>query len=413
LPDNSTWFPKQTNINFTVKNLSPSRLIHIFNYPLFPGQTRDLLAIPEISEGDIRHSLIKGELANFLRMKVVGIVSSTIDLLQLDASQAAFIVEGGYIPTNLEVPAKSPLITLSLDSRTIYVSKSGSDTSGNGSQLMPFFTVSFALTQVNDASQTRPHEIRVGTGNYTEDLLIKPWVGITGAPATSAFEGPTTITVNSIDFDPSFQGLGFNVAWLSHLTFNNAPTFNFANFSALDAQLTFFDCLFNSGATYVGAGSGNVNNINWDDCLCYGEVFIQDCQYFFLTGGSLIQITGGGNALDVTSTVEATTLLALQCAINGNINLHTPALNPLVAAELVGCAVAGNLILNGNVSYTSTADGIPSSITLMNSAPPPVLSTKANAIGYVAASSANWNNSAPTSIASALDRIAAKIGPIS
>jgi len=72
VPSN-TFFPKLTSINFTVKNLSVNRKIHIFNYPINPGQTRDLLAIPEISEMDIRHSLIKGELANFIRNKTISI----------------------------------------------------------------------------------------------------------------------------------------------------------------------------------------------------------------------------------------------------------------------------------------------------------------------------------------------------
>jgi|SRR5271166_2415991 len=92
---NDTVFQKLTSINFTVKNLSSSRAIHIFNYPIYPGQTRDLLAIPEISESDIRHSLIKGELANFIRMEVISIVSSSIDLNQNDASQEQFLKNAG------------------------------------------------------------------------------------------------------------------------------------------------------------------------------------------------------------------------------------------------------------------------------------------------------------------------------
>jgi len=406
LPDKRNFFRKLTNINFIVKNRSPIRRIHIFNYPLDPGQTRDLLAIPEISESDIRHSLIKGELANFIRLNVVEIVSSTIDLVQEDASQEKFLVDAG-----LDVP--SLLESDFTKTQIVYVNKSGSDDTGTGSLVLPFATISHALLSITDASQDKVYEINVGPGDYTEDLLIRPWVGIVGVAATSAFEGLTTLTVNSISFSPLWAGPTFNVGWISHITFNNLPVFDFSTLSSIDGQLTFLDCLFNSGATYIGAGSGNVNNINWDDCLSYGLVTIRDCQYFFMTGGSLIQITGGGNGLDVSSTVEATTWLACQCAVNGNVNLHTLLINPTVAAQLIGCAVVGNLTLDGHVTYTSTADGVPSNITLLNSAPPPVLSTQANAIGYAAASSANWNNSVPTTVTAALDRIAAKIGPIS
>jgi hypothetical protein len=89
------FFNKLTNINFTVKNNSPNRKIHVFGYPIMPGQTRDLFYIPEISEDDIRSSLVKGELAAFIRNGTVSIVSSSIDLSQYDASQAAFITAAG------------------------------------------------------------------------------------------------------------------------------------------------------------------------------------------------------------------------------------------------------------------------------------------------------------------------------
>ncbi len=98
MPDTETFFQKLTSINFTVKNLSPNRKIHIFNYPLMPGETRDLLAFPEISEADIRHSLIKGELANFIRMGVISIVSSSIDLAQYDSQQQTFLTNAGISP---------------------------------------------------------------------------------------------------------------------------------------------------------------------------------------------------------------------------------------------------------------------------------------------------------------------------
>jgi len=101
MPDTQTFFAKLTNINFTVKNLYRGKRLTIFNFPIEPGQTRDLLAIPEISEADIRHSLIKGQLANLIRMRAIYVVSSSIDLLQFDSSQAAFLAAAGVPPSTL------------------------------------------------------------------------------------------------------------------------------------------------------------------------------------------------------------------------------------------------------------------------------------------------------------------------
>ena len=98
MASNDTFFPKQTSINFTVKNNSTTRSIKIFNYTIGAGNTRDLLAIPEISESDIRHSLIKGELANFIRNQTVTIVSSSIDLTQYDIQQEQF-QDGAGVPS--------------------------------------------------------------------------------------------------------------------------------------------------------------------------------------------------------------------------------------------------------------------------------------------------------------------------
>lgn len=295
MPVSDGFYSKQTAINFTVKNISPQqKTIRVFNYPMAYGASRDLMAIPEISEDDIRNSLIKGELADKIRNGSLTIVSSTIDLLQLDASQSAFLINNGYLPSLANIPAVTSNTVLAGDSRTVYVSKAGNDTTGDGSFLMPFASISHALSQMTDSSQVRPHQIQVGPGEYTEDILIRPWIGIVGVPATSGFEGLTTVTVNSVTFDPRWFGNTYNVAWFSHITFNNAPTFDFSIQSSLNGQLTFFDCLFNSGVTYIGDQSGNVNNVVWDDCLSYGLVSVRDCQYFFMTGGSLIQITGGG-----------------------------------------------------------------------------------------------------------------------
>lgn len=95
----NSFFRKLTDIHFTIKNLSKNKCINVFNCPINPGQTKDLLALPEISEADIRHSLIKGELANLIRLKVISIESSSIDLDQSDPSQAAFITSGGFTPS--------------------------------------------------------------------------------------------------------------------------------------------------------------------------------------------------------------------------------------------------------------------------------------------------------------------------
>ena len=68
---------------FVVRNISPQRkTIFIFNYPINYHETRDLLKIPGIFEGEIKSSLMKGTLKRKFLNQDIELVISNIDLLQ-------------------------------------------------------------------------------------------------------------------------------------------------------------------------------------------------------------------------------------------------------------------------------------------------------------------------------------------
>ena len=100
-----SFFPKRANTNFIIRNTSPSRKkIRVFTYPINYGESRDLMAIPIISEADIRHSLLKGELLERLLNHDIQIIESSIDLLSFDPEQKAFLEEQlKIILTNLSI----------------------------------------------------------------------------------------------------------------------------------------------------------------------------------------------------------------------------------------------------------------------------------------------------------------------
>ena len=100
------YFPlKNPSTRFIVKNIAPgNKRIRIFQYPILNGETRDLLSIPGISEADLRHSLLKGQLLQKLRSKEIIVVDSDIDLLQFNDDQKLFLQQSG-ITKGLEVTA--------------------------------------------------------------------------------------------------------------------------------------------------------------------------------------------------------------------------------------------------------------------------------------------------------------------
>lgn len=92
----TTFLKKTADTKFVVKNKAPNnKRIRIFNFPINNGETRDLLSISFVSEADIRHSLLKGELYSKIISDEIEVVFSNIDLLQFDDSQKQFLLESG------------------------------------------------------------------------------------------------------------------------------------------------------------------------------------------------------------------------------------------------------------------------------------------------------------------------------
>lgn len=94
----NTIFPKQCPTVFIVKNIAPrGKRVRVFQQPILNGETRDLMETDFISEADIRHSLLKGELNVKLRHKELIVVDSNIDLLQFDPCHKEFLESVGIV----------------------------------------------------------------------------------------------------------------------------------------------------------------------------------------------------------------------------------------------------------------------------------------------------------------------------
>lgn len=93
----NTPFEKDST-QFRVQNISSDgRTIRCFGYPILANLTYDLLNINHISEADIRHSLLKGELMIKIKQKEIRVVESDIDLLQFNEEQKQFLKNAGII----------------------------------------------------------------------------------------------------------------------------------------------------------------------------------------------------------------------------------------------------------------------------------------------------------------------------
>jgi hypothetical protein len=95
--------PKNPSTSFIVRNIAPNgKTVKVFGLPIRNGFTYDLLSIPEISESDIRKSLLKGELLVKFKHQELTVIFSDIDLLQFNDDQKLFLQSIG-ITKGLEI----------------------------------------------------------------------------------------------------------------------------------------------------------------------------------------------------------------------------------------------------------------------------------------------------------------------
>jgi len=103
----NTIFPKKVNTKFIVKNntlgTSQEKTIKVFTRPIAPGEQLDLLTIPFVSEADIQHSLLKGELRIKTENGIIIVVDSNINLIQFGTEQFEFLSSIG-ISSGIELP---------------------------------------------------------------------------------------------------------------------------------------------------------------------------------------------------------------------------------------------------------------------------------------------------------------------
>jgi hypothetical protein len=147
----STFFHKQLPVNFTIKNLT-NRTIKIFTLKIAPGKSADLMSISFVSEADILHSLLKGELFNALKLGNILIESSNITIDPNNQEFADFLTSHG-----LTITSDNTLIVLSVAGKTGNVVLNTADVQETGDSLY----VSYA--QRSEIGYNSTH--RLSTGN--------------------------------------------------------------------------------------------------------------------------------------------------------------------------------------------------------------------------------------------------------
>jgi hypothetical protein len=281
-----------------------------------------------------------------------------------------------------EAAGAAPAPPSAFSTQEVYVNKGGSDTTGNGTILKPYLTITKALLSITDNSATKRYGVFVGPGLYAEVWQTKPWVGVIGAAAAANGATPdgamlTEISApaNTIGFDPSWSGAGFGVTFLQYLGFENQQTFNQATVPGIEPQINADSCSFNGGIVLLGPGTVGFDNATFVNCISYGGFTVTGWQYLWLRqcvtlGGAILVQAGPAGA------TENTNLLAENCSLGSPTDTTTmtflwAAPSPAgisAIGTLVNTTAVGQLTLNGVHTTVDNVVGTVADVAFLNGA---------------------------------------------
>lgn len=280
--------------------------------------------------------------------------------------------------------------------QTVFVNKSGNDSTGNGSLSSPYLTIAAALASITDATTSKRYVVNVSAGLYAEtSFALKPFVWIEGAGQSQAGACRVTVTGNYVTLAAAFS-TGNNRAGIQNIYFSGSTGINIDLVSLASSGSNVFEFsnigmngefLFkaNNAADFVDIVTGRI----------FGNILLQGGNVFFeqvySAGGAIVANTSGPVALSCDF---------LACSIAGNSSIYSSS-GRTNNFRFIACAIDGtiqadqvtttvSILGGGNASYPTITNGA----TVLS----PVL--------YLPLTPANWAGSPPTTLNQAVDRLA-------
>jgi hypothetical protein len=282
---------------------------------------------------------------------------------------------------------------------TVYVSANGSDSTGNGTLLQPYASVSFAYSRITNASIINPYVIYVGAGlfNETNQILLNPYITLVGESKLA-----TTINLNSdmILSSSSVWGtantlLGFqNITIVGHNLNINLQTF---------PTLT-FNCI-------VGIDNCTISNIIVSSRTLADTVLVTSLQVVNLTfhsGQISLSNTDISSLLtgDTTGSNLSSGNALLLNYLSGTVNtVHVTSTSPLTSIFNNNGQVVSLQGSNSGTTLNLTSLGYPTTLVLASGAVKNY-TTFASMSGYSPNNPSLWNSdysTIPNNVSTALD----------
>ena len=291
--------------------------------------------------------------------------------------------------------------------QVVYVSKNGNDTTGNGSVLFPYLTLTKALTVITDASSSKKYGIFLDAGRYDEasNIVLKPYIWLIGYGSNLTY---ITSPNNQITPDSTF-GAGNTRCGIINVYVGGSTGLNW-DISALGSSSCVMDLIgvsFNGALTFKGRALG-ADFLQMFTSYSFGDWTLQDTQgfaYSCFSAGDIhfsgVNAGGGGAGFNLNSVTGSnwTFSAAAGKAWNWFVNASS---NP---GTLSVTGASGDAHLYMDVVSFPTVVG---SFTTSGS---PTINKISNsyALAYVPTTSGNWNATIPADVTAALDQLASRV----
>lgn len=255
-------------------------------------------------------------------------------------------LNANYIPVNYSVSGISvkqhlqgidnALGGLATPTNSLFVASTGSDITGNGSIDRPFATIAHAMSTItgNTVSNTFTIFCLGGVINETSQILLKPYVGISGLN-----QGIEVFLSGNMILDASYLSSPSATTVISNIGFTGSFNFDFSSSSSLAGHVFYInDCRF--GNISLNSGSSAAATLTLYSVSC--TTVTSNNSAVIMIASTIANLISG----NLTS-IKPQTLFIIGNSISGNVDLQSQ-----ISAQLNYSIFRGNWIF-GTVTLTN------------------------------------------------------------
>ena len=306
---------------------------------------------------------------------------------------------------------KSPAAPAYNVAQSVYVSNGGNDTTGLGTIIQPWATISYAMSQITDASSSKRYAIVLDAGFYSENnpISLKPYVYIVGKDRTANrinLNGNNFVLGSGWNSGSSRMGM-FNI----YLTGTTGVIMDMATAGGTGSNVFEFDNFgVNGPFTFLGrAGSADFTQVS--NSMFFGAVTLttsshsyQSCQFNSTVtvdtanGNDNVEFTGFANLFNAAVAFNSSSGKTNQSLLSANNNASTLSLSgsgTTLTSDVVSLPAPSSITNTGGtiayVSYPANLNGFTAAVQASLSGTAPVSYNTSTGVISMAAATTSAN----------------------